>query len=129
MTATVQTFLAHFPEFADQDVFRTETIQFWLDLAAQMLPADRWGTVLDTGIELYAAHNVALAGPAYRAGQNGGSPGQSSGPVASKTVDKVSVSYDTGAGTLEGAGAWNLTTYGVRFQQLARMFGAGGIQL
>jgi hypothetical protein len=51
------------------------------------------------------------------------------GPVASKSIDKVSVSYDTAAAAMKDAGDFNLTTYGVRYLRIAKMMGAGGLQL
>jgi hypothetical protein len=50
------------------------------------------------------------------------------GMVARKTVDKVSVTYDTASAMEEDAGHWNLTVYGTRFIRLARMVGTGGMQ-
>lgn len=130
MTVTVASFGESYPEFfTGPNPASAVAADDWIAFAKLMLNADRWGDALDMGVSLYVAHNLALQMTAARAGANGAAPGASSGPVASKSVDKVSVSYDTGAATLTDAGAWNLTTYGVRFLQLARMFGAGGIQL
>lgn len=131
MTVTVADFIAAYPEFYDGPDPQPATgiVQGWIDFAILMLPADRWGAALDRGVMLYVAHHLALQVRDQRAGRTGGGAGQMSGPVASKAVDKVSVSYDTGAATIEGAGDFNLTTYGVQFSRLARMFGAGGIQL
>lgn len=120
------TFREHFPEFSATPDGR---VSFWLGIAPKLLNAERWDELLDHGIELFVAHHLAIDNANQRAAQNGGGVGQNSGPVASKTVDKVSVSYDTGAATLEGAGHWNLTTYGTQFYALFRMMGAGGIQL
>jgi hypothetical protein len=49
--------------------------------------------------------------------------------VSAKTVGPITQSFDTAAGQTEGAGDWNLTTYGQRFARLSAMFGAGGLQL
>ncbi|QJP68892.1 DUF4054 domain-containing protein [Burkholderia glumae] len=59
----------------------------------------------------------------------GGVPGQVVAPQASKFVDKVSASYDTSAVTLDSAGFWNSTSYGIRYLTLARMMGVGGLQV
>lgn len=93
-----------------------------------MLRAEVWGDDLDDGSMLYIAHNLVLA----RRNAKGAATdnlGASAGPIASKGVGAVSVSYDVAAGTIEGAGAYNLTTYGVQFYQLMMMYGAGGVQL
>lgn len=129
MTVTASSFRTAFPEFADTGTYSDATIGAWISAAANLLSADRWGSILDLGTELFVAHNLVLGARDRKAAANGGVGGSSSGVVASKSVDKVSVSYDTGAGTLEGGGAWNLTTYGVRYLQLARMVGAGGMQI
>ena len=94
-----------------------------------MLNADRWGDTLDYGLGLFVAHHLAIASRDEKAAAAGATPGATPGVVTSKSVDKVSVSYDGGLGTYEGAGFWNQTNYGVRFFQLARMIGAGGYQI
>lgn len=124
--ASLATFRADFPEFAAVDDSR---VTFWLTIAGTLLQSDRWGDLLDHGVELFVAHHLAIDAANQRAGAAGGGLGQNSGPVASKAVDKVSVSYDTGAATIAGAGHWNLTTYGTQFYALWRMMGTGGIQL
>jgi len=131
MTVTVALFIATYPEFYDGVEPQPETgiVQGWIDFAVMMLPADRWGAALDRGVMLYVAHHIAIQQRNLATARNGGIAGQMSGPLASKAVDKVSASYDTGAATIEGAGDWNLTTYGVQFRRLSRMFGAGGVQL
>lgn len=83
----------------------------------------------DQGIELCTAHHLVLAARDEATAAIGGTPGQVTGPQSSKAVDKVSASYDTGAATIDDAGMWNLTTYGVRYLTLARLMGAGGMQL
>lgn len=120
----VATFRADFPQFADVTTYPDASVNFWLGLAVQLLPSDRWGDLLSQGIELYAAHNLTLA---TRAATVGG--GLYSGPASSKSVDKVSVSYDTKFGLEPDAGVWALTPYGNQFLYLMRLIGAGGIQL
>ena len=84
---------------------------------------------LDVAAELFAAHNLTLEVRAQAESKNGGIPGQQVGPVNSKSVDKVSIGYDTGSGIEADAGHWNLSIYGTRFIRLAKMFGAGPIQI
>ncbi|MBB4017377.1 hypothetical protein GGR16_002406 [Chelatococcus caeni] len=125
----VATFRQTFPEFSSETTYPDAQITFWLGLGEKLLNACRWGDVLDYALALFAAHNLVLEAQAQRTAAAGGIPGQSSGATSSKTVDKVSVSYDVNAGIVAGAGHWNLTTYGTRFIDLVMMFGAGGIQL
>lgn len=129
VTVTAQSFRSVFPEFSNVAIYPDEGVAYWIGIAYRMLPEDRWADMLDHGVMLYTAHNLALGAANNRSASGAGIPGQSVGVLSSKTVDKVSASYDTGAGTIEGAGDWNLTTYGIRFRRLGRMFGAGGVQL
>lgn len=126
---TPDQFRADFPEFANTTTYPDAVINFQIGMGTLLLDAQRWGTVLNYGIELYVAHNLVLAAQAEEDVAVGGTPGEMTGPTSAKAVDKVSVSYDTQAATLTDGGFWNLTRYGVLFLQLARMMGAGGIQL
>ncbi len=122
-------FRRDFPEFADTARYPDSTVSFWLTVSESLVNPCRWGVLTDQGIELCTAHHLVLAARDQQAAAVGGIPGQMTGPLSSKAVDKVSASYDTGAGTIDDGGFWNLTTYGVRYLTLARMMGAGGIQL
>ena len=112
------TFRSHRPEFS---AVADAVVQRYLDLAAAVLPADRWCDYLDLGIELYTAHQLALDARSGAAAL--------SGAVNSKTVGSASVGYDVGSMLLPGAGPWYATSYGARFWQLAYMVGLGGAQL
>lgn len=125
MTVTPTTLRALFPEFASTTAYPDASITSWLAVAALQLDPGRWGTLLDFGTTLYACHRIALAARNAKIAQFGGNPGQASGPVSSKSVDKVSESFDTASASEEGAGFWNLTTYGQEYIRLARQVGAG----
>lgn len=125
----IATFRADFPEFASVTTYPDASVQFWLTLAPKLISEERWGDVFDQGVELFVAHNLSLGQMALKAAAGGGAPGVTGGLVASKTVDKLSISYDTSAAMLPEAGHWALTTYGLRYLQLVMMFGAGGMQL
>jgi hypothetical protein len=127
MTIVASQFRTDYPEFGDLTVYPDSQLTYWLNLAYLLLNAARWGTTLDVGAELFVAHNVSIEARAQQEASNGAIPGAQTGPVSSKSVDKVSVSYDAGAGIEEKAGHWNLTVYGTRFIKLARMMGAGPI--
>lgn len=122
-TATFKTIFPEFSATADP------TITFFITVGEGLLNAERWDDQLDYGLALFTAHHVAIANKDYTASVAGAAPGAVQGVVTSKSVDKVSVSYDGTLGSYEGAGFWNQTNYGVRFYQLARMVGAGGYQL
>jgi len=125
----VATFRADFTEFANTTNYPDSMITFWLTYAARLVDETRWGDCYDLGVELFVAHNIVLERDAVRRAAAGATPGQASGPLASKTVDKVSISYDTASAMEPGAGHWNLTVYGQRYARMVQMFGAGGIQL
>jgi len=127
--SSVAQFRQDFPEFGNTTTYQDASVSFWMTIAVSMVNPDRWGVLTDQGIELVTAHHLALAKRDQDASAAGGTPGEVKGPTSSKSVDKVSVSYDTGAVTLQDAGFWNLTTYGVRFLTIARAMGAGGLQL
>lgn len=111
-----------FPEFtASSDA----TVTYWLGIGANLVNADRWGNMTAHGTYLVAAHFLALG-----LANSTGKPGAGGmGVISAKSIDKVSASYDTNTGSVDGAGAWNATIYGRQYAQLVRMFGAGGLQL
>lgn len=125
----IATFRETFPEFADIVKYPDAMITFWSALATAQVNCNRWRTQTLMGISLYTAHELVLAAQNQKAGVIGGSPGQQAGPANSKTVGSVTASYDASTTTEKDAGYWNLTTYGKQFIRLARIFGAGGIQL
>jgi len=129
MTVTTAQLRADFPEFADTTVYPDSMVQTWLTAAMSLVNADRWMELTNVGIELVTAHHLALSARDQKAAAVGGIPGTMTGPTSAKSVDKVSVSYDTAAASLDGVGFWALTSYGMRYLSLARMFGAGGLQI
>jgi hypothetical protein len=128
MTVTVASFRADFQEFSNSAVYPDSAVIYWMSLAVQLFNPAAWTTLLDVGTELFIAHNLVLEQQAANSANNGGVPGINSGPLSSKSVDKVSAGYDTHAGTLEGFGNFNLTTYGTRLGWLVNMVGIGGVQ-
>jgi hypothetical protein len=117
------------PEFADTSLYPEDSLTLWMTVAKNMVNECRWGTLANTGIELLTAHYLVLAARDQDSAASGGAPGEMNGAVSSKSIDKVSVSYDTASAAMENAGDLNLTTYGVRYLRIARMMGAGGLQL
>ncbi len=122
-------FRALFPEFTSVETYPDAQVVFWLNLAGNALPADRWGDYLTLGQALFAAHNLVLGARETQGMAAGRAAGTVSGPMTSKSVGGVSASYDVATASMAGGGDWNLTSYGQRFQRLSRMAGMGGIQL
>lgn len=139
MTVTVSKFRTDFSEFSDTTAYPDQDVNFWLlvavgDPAATppvngLLNERRLRSQYDLVTELFLAHNLSLEAKAKAEASNGAAPGVTTGPVSAKSVDKVSVSYDTGGGLELDAGHWNLTIYGTRFIRLVRLFGMGPIQI
>ena len=138
MSVTNATFRVDFPAFADSTRYPSGLIDFWLNVASQLLNQDRWGppatygqpnSFYDIGQELFVAHNCSIERKAMDEAANGAPPGVSTGPVASKSVDKVSINYSPSDALEPDAGHWNLTVYGTRFAQLMKMAGAGPFQV
>lgn len=129
MAVTEADFRAAFPEFTPNPPYTSAMIAFWLAVAVKQVRSCVWQDQTDLGVMLYMAHNCVLEAQAAKATATGGFPGGNTGAVNNKSVDKVSVGYDTTVTAEEDAGNWNLTTYGQRFIHMTRLFGAGGIQL
>lgn len=140
MTVTVDSFRQGFAKvFLDPDAYPDEAIQFWLGIANMMLTS-RWGVSSpgadvppscerDYGIVLFTAHQIILEKQSADAAKRKATPGLTTGAISGDTVSKVSRTYDTSAGLELEAGHWNLTTYGLRFIALAKMFGAGPVTI
>lgn len=126
---TPQQLRSDYPEFTSTVTYPNSAITYWLTVAYSMLNADRWGRQLDLGAAMFVAHNLVLEAKVQAEAKVGGIPGGQVGPINSKSVDKVSLGYDTAVGIVPDAGHWNLSIYGTRFIKLARMMGAGPIQL
>lgn len=121
-------FRTDFPEFTDATTYPDSSVNFWLNVASISLPECRWGAWWGLGQELFTAHHLVLAAQAVDDASLGITPGGVDGPATAKAVDKVSVSMDASAVTLEDGGFWNMTRYGIQLLQFARMVGTGGIQ-
>lgn len=128
-TSWIANFRAAYPEFSSTTKFPSSQIDYWREVAYMMLNAARWGRQLDMAAYLFVAHNIAVEARLQGEARNGGIPGFRVGILQSKSVDKVSGSYDINAATEQGAGFWNITIYGTRLYRLIKMFGAGPIQL
>ena len=120
---------ADYPEFNSSTTYPNSTISYYLNLAYIMLDPGRWSTLLDTGAELFVAHNLVLEARAQAESANGSLPGREVGVLSSKSVGGVSISYDTASGVEKDAGHWNLTIYGTRLKRLINVLGAGPIQV
>ena len=117
------------PMFADVSLYPSAQFNFYLNMGEKLLPESRWDDLLDEGLTFYIAHYLTLYERSMLASDVGGDVGKVVGNETSKSVDSVSKSMDVSSVSLTDAGHWNQTTFGIQFLQLARMIGAGGIQL
>lgn len=127
MTVTAASFRAVMTAFADQAKYPDPVVQFWLDLAYKRHNADRWGDLLDAGIQLYVAHELAL--DQASGGTAAAVPGQVTGNITSRSVGGVSYTRDISSATEPDGGYMNLTTFGLRWRNLVKMVGAGPLQV
>lgn len=118
-----------FSEFTDTTAYPDSLIRFWMGVASIFLNRSRWCDALCIGAELYVAHMIVLEKKDVDAASAGGWPGISKGAINSEAAGQVTVSYDTAVTLDETGGHWNLTVYGSRFLRMAKMFGAGPIQV
>lgn len=126
---TPSQFRIDFPEFANTTTYPDSLITYWLAVAAQLVNATQWAGLATLGQELATAHFLVLAARDQATAAANGTPGVVSGPQTAKSVGSVSASMDTAAVTVANAGSWNMTSYGIRFLNLCRLIGAGGMQL
>lgn len=129
MSVNQASFRLAFPAYQNAVRYPSEMVELWLSLATKTVNAERWGELTDLGVMLVTAHYLALEAQAVAQGNSNGTPGGSVGVLSSKSAQGVSASYDISASTEKDAGHWNLTTYGTRFYKLAKMMGAGGLQV
>jgi hypothetical protein len=125
---TAAQFRALLPEFADSSKFTDEAIDVWLIVATAQLNTTRWGSLYNLGLALFAAHNIVLGRFCTLQALRGGVPGMGGfGLIGSKSINGVSISYNTNLAALQDGGDFNLTLYGIRFLGFARMVGSGGV--
>jgi len=143
---TVGQFRIDFPAFADTARFTDAEIQYYINIACSppnmsyALNERRWGQFFSLGLNLWVAHNLAVAdmmvqkaGPPGTGYGPGGSYGYTplvgSGVATSKSVNGVSVSYDNSIGMEANAGWWGLTPWGNQFLYYLRLAGSAPIHL
>lgn len=120
-----KTFRERLPEFSDTEMYPDPAVNLQLTVAEKMILLERWGDMWEFGVCWWAAHYLVLGAQAEQITKNGGIPTGATGIVASKSVDGVSISYNT----LPIEQQWDLTNYGRQLMSFARLVGAGGRQM
>lgn len=108
------TFKIRFPEF---DSVLDARIQLFIDDAELILNEVYWGEKFDLGTSYYVAHELTR-GTKTEAGSS-----LSSGLVASKAVDGVSISYTNKTPTADDEGYYASTSYGQKYLALRKNLG------
>jgi len=122
--ANYASFIASFPEFQDTSLYPQAQVEFWMPAAEAQLSSQRFGSQFYIAAFLFVAHNVVLSAREVRTAANGGIVGTVTGPVTSKSLDKLSQSFSSDT-SIQGAGFWNATTYGQRLYKMMRSYAAG----
>lgn len=122
-------FRTDFPEFADKTSYPDPSVSFYLGQADTVLNQDVLGDQFVYLAELFTAHYTELRGRTLKTAAIAGVNSSGGGVMTSKSVDKVSASYDVSGIINPDAGFWNKTGYGQEFYWWWSMFGAGGRQL
>jgi hypothetical protein len=125
----IKSFRNAFPEFQNTKKYPSEMITFWSNLALAQVNCNVWKTQWPMGVQLYTAHEIVLAAQNAKLGIAGGTPGTGGGVPNTKTVGTVTVGYDSQVTSEKDGAHWNLTNYGKQFLRLAKIFGAGALQL
>lgn len=127
---TVTFFRQTFPQFSDAATYPDQSVQMRLTLADVLISESRFGPdAYPYVVCLFVAHYMVLQAADSRSSAAGGAGGANSGILSSKSVDKVSASYDASNTLNPDAGFWNNTRYGSEFWEYLMIFGAGAIQL
>lgn len=128
-TITEAYFRETFNEFANPVKYSSGKIQMYLLLAQALININRWGDYYAMGVCLFVAHNCVIDRRNMDENDFDRPSGTQVGPIGSESGGGVGVTYDVGAGIEPGAGHWNLSNYGTRFIQFARLAGAGPVQV
>jgi hypothetical protein len=114
---SVSDFRERFPEF---DSVADARVQLVLDQAERRVGPERFGDLWLDAIGYFTAHLLAKSAQARDYAQG------ASGPITSKTVGSVSVSYAASGTNFDLLGL-DSTPYGVEYQLLCKLVTMGGL--
>ena len=117
---TPSEFQAQFPD-GEFDALEDSYIQKFLDLAAPMFNADRWGDLYPEGVANFVAHSIVLSKARAARGLV-----VDEGDVTEKHVGPVGESFNAELQVLMAQDTYMLTDYGKRYCELREMVGLGG---
>lgn len=118
-------FELRFPEFIETDENR---IQLFIDDATLILNESFWGLKYDMGLSYYSAHLLKIA---LRTEPGLSSSANNVGPISSKSVDGVSVSYaiSSSSSTDTADDFLKSTVYGQRYLSLRKTLGTAAMSI
>jgi hypothetical protein len=118
LSITAAEFKTRFPEFASETDARVNTM---IARAELRVNEGLWDTWYDEGLYYLSAHFLARANAAALAASGGGVT--ASGPLASKSVGDVSISFSNATPADMSEGYLNSTSYGAEFWSMAMTVG------
>lgn len=123
MAITPQDIRDRFPEFDDVAAYPDARIQTWIDKGVGELSVVAWGDQYDEGLLFFVAHFLAWSTMMTSSGGAAGSVG----PVASKSVGDVSISFASVVGPTASPteSFYSSTAYGQEYWRLVQMYGVG----
>jgi len=113
MAITATGFKSRFPEFSTVDDSRVET---FITRAELFVNEGTWDTLYNEGLYYLTAHFLKKS-------QDMANGGGASGPIASKSIGDVSISYASSASSSGFENSYNSTPYGVEFWNMAMIVG------
>jgi hypothetical protein len=120
-----------YPQFenkVDDDI-----IQLYIDFGTSCISKIKWGTAWKLGMSYFVAHFCIITMQGRMTPESNEaqvlSAAQAKGLISSKSAGDVSLSYDFGAimDDLQGWAQFKLTTYGIQYASLAKIYGRGAI--
>jgi hypothetical protein len=120
LTPTI--FKTRYPEFL---AIADARVALFIADAELEIDFDRWGSWYERGIAALAAHFLAIS---KATAASGGSLG-SLGPVSSRSIGDVSVSFGTASGTVSGLSDdyYKASPYGQEYLRLMSLVGIGAV--
>ena len=127
MSITVQDVRDRYPEFSDATTYPNARIQSFITKGEGELDEGEWADQYNEGMLAYVGHYLSWS---TMTNNSGGSVG-SVGPVASKSIGDVSVSFASVVGSNPSAmqSFWNSTPYGQEYWRLLMLYGAGMVAI
>ena len=122
---SIEGFREAFPQF-DEDTYPDARVQFWLNLAMKLLNKRRWGNLYVEGVYLFTAHKLTVERQAL---ENDGIAAAGAIVAETQSIGDISFSQRFDAASSSKIGEMESTIYGLQYLDLARIVGAGAIQL